>query len=311
VPRNWIGIRVSAVIAILGSALTLLFSGLMLFAGFFAPPPRNAPPSPIPLKPLMAVMAVVWVALSAWGISTAIAIFLRRRWARISILVFAGLLTFLSAGGMLTILFIQLPEAPQSDGGAFMPIIRWAIAAFYGVLTAIGVWWLVLFNRARTKEYFDGAEPVGERARPLSIDLIAWFLLISVPFTAASAILRFPAMFAGMILTGWAALPLYAVFGAAQIYCGTGLQRLREGARMGAIGYFGFGVVNGAVSLVHPGYSELLRQTRIAMPSFFPAGGATPIMPGPMWLFAFLAVAFCAVPIFFLVRRRAVFARNG
>ena len=69
--RSWIGIRVSAVLTILGSAMTLLLAGLMLLAGFFAQPPHY---SPIPLKPVMAVMAAFFVALSAWGISTAIAI---------------------------------------------------------------------------------------------------------------------------------------------------------------------------------------------------------------------------------------------
>lgn len=56
-------------------------------------------------------------------------------------------------------------------------MVRLVIAAFYGVLTAIGVWWLVLFSRSRTKEYFAGHGPVIESARPLSISVIAWYML--------------------------------------------------------------------------------------------------------------------------------------
>ena len=126
--------------------------------------------------------------------------------ARKSILIFAALLTFMSAGGMLTILVIQLPATPQSD---VMPMIRLGMAAFYVVLAAIGVWWLVLFNRSRTKEYFAGqVVPASERARPLSVSVIAWLLLISGALTASSAIFRLPAIMFGIVLTGWATLPL-------------------------------------------------------------------------------------------------------
>ena len=297
----------SAVLSILGSAVTLLFAGLMFLAGFFVTPEQDASPSPIPLKPMTAVMAAVLVALSAWGISTGIAIFLRHRWARISILMFAGLLTFMSAGGMLTILVVQLPAMPQSD---VMPMIRLGMAAFNVVLAAIGVWWLVLFNRSRTKEYFAGQiVPASERARPLSVSVIAWFLLISGALTASSAIFRLPAIMFGIVLTGWATLPLYAAYAAVQIYLGTGLLRLREGARVGTIAYLCFNAVNTSVSLVGPGYTEMMRQLQIAKPKFFPNGAATAVV-GPIWLFALIAAALCAVAIFFLVRRAPAFARN-
>ena len=63
------------------------------------------------------------------------------------------------------------------------------------------------------------------------------------------------------------------------------------------------------VSVVRPGYSEMIRQLQIAEPRFFPAGAATPVA-GPIWLFALLGAVFCAVPILFLVRRAPAFARN-
>jgi hypothetical protein len=306
-PRNWTGIRASTVLAILGSAVTLLFAGLMVFATFFAPPPRNAAASPLPVKPLMIVMAAVFVALSAWGVSTAIAIFRRRRWGRISILVFAVLLTFISGGGMLTILLVQLPTAPGGKN-ALTSIIRWLVAAFYGVLTAIGVWWLVLFNRARAKEYFGGQETASESARPLSVSVIAWYLLISAAYVVPAAIFRLPAMFFGIVVTGWATLTLYGAFGVAQVYLGAGLLNLRENARVGTIAYFCFGAANCMVSMIGPGYAKMIRQMQIDMPKFFPAGSPTAV-PGSAWVFALLAAAFCAVPIFFMVRRRPAFLR--
>jgi hypothetical protein len=304
--RNWIGIRASAVLSILGSAVTLLFAGLMLFAGFFTPPPAS--PSPIPLKPVMAAMAAVFVALGAWGISTAVAIFLRRRWARASMLVFAVLLTFMGASAMVTLLFVPLPAPPQSDAAALMPAFRWGIAAFYGVLAAIGVWWLVLFNRSRTKEYFAGQAPVTESARPLSVGMIAWFLLIGVACMAALALLRFPAMLFGVVLKGGAAFALYVVFAAVQIYCGAGLLRLRERARVATIGYICFTTASGVVSLISPGYAEMMRQIETTMPKLFPAGAPT-TLPGAVWA-TLLTAAFWAVFLFFLVRCRSAFERS-
>jgi len=294
------------VLAILGSALTLLFAGMMLFAGFFAPPPAS--PSPIPLKPVMAAMAALFVALATWGISTAVAIFLRRRWARTSMLVFAVLLTFMGASAMLALFFVPLPAPPQSDAAALMPAVRRGIAAFYGVLVAIGIWWLVLFNRGRTKEYFAGLGPVAESARPLSIGMIGWCLLIGVPFMAALAILRFPAMLFGVLLKGGAALAVYAVFAAVQSYCGVGLLRLQETARLATIGYICFTTPSGVVSLISPGYTEMLRQIETTMPRLFPAGAPTAV-PGALWA-TFLTAAFWAVFIFFLVRARSAFQQS-
>jgi hypothetical protein len=300
---------VSAVLSILGSALTLLLAGVMWLAGFFITPGPDAPRSSLPLKSTTAVMAAVFVALSAWGISTGIAIFLRRRWARISILAFATLLTFMSACGMLVILFIQLPATAQRDVGALMPMLRLGMTAFCGALAVIGVWWLVLFNRNRTKEYFAGQEPASESARPLSVTAIAWFLLIGVAFTSSSAIFLLPAILFGIVLTGWASLALYAACAAAQIYLGTGLLRLREGARVGSIAYLCFSAVNNTVSLVRPGYAEMMRELQIAKPILLPAGTATTVV-GPTGLFALSAAAIGAVFIFFLVRQAPAFARN-
>jgi hypothetical protein len=84
---------------------------------------------------------------------------------------------------------------------------------------------------------------------------------------------------------------------------------LREGARVGTIAYLCFNAANTAVSLVRPGYTEMMRQLQIAKPKFLPSGAATAVV-GPIWLFALLAAALCAVAIFFLVRRAPAFARN-
>ena len=304
-PNNWIGIRTSGVIAILGSVASLLIGGLMLFAAFFAAPPANASASPIPFKPMMIAMAVVFAAFGGWGMATAIAIFMHRRWARVSMLVYAVLLTFMSAGGGLAILFVQLPVA-RGGNPALPPMMRWGMAAVYGVLTGIGVWWLVLFNRASAKEYFGKQATMSDSGRPLSVAVIGWYLLISAAFVAPMAIFRLPAMLFGMVVTGWASVAVYAAFAVGQVCIGAGLLNLWENARLGAIAYFCFGAANTIVSMLGPGYQGMVRQLALSMPRFFPAGGlAAP--SGPVWIFALMAAGIAAVPIYFLVRRRPAF----
>jgi hypothetical protein len=121
-----------------------------------------------------------------------------------------------------------------------------------------------------------------------------------------TAILRLPALLFGVVLTGWVALAVYGVWAAAEIYLGTGLLSLQHRARIGSIALFCFGAANGVISFVGPGYAEMMRQMQIAMPRLFLAGAQTSL-PAPMWVFVLLAMAGCAVPIFFLVRRRPAF----
>ena len=164
----------------------------------------------------------------------------------------------------------------------------------------------MLFNRSHSKDYFDAPELVHERVRPLSISVTAWCLLIGAASMIIAAILRSPAMLFGIILTGWVALVVYAALAALQMYLGTGLLHLHEKARIAAIVYFCFGFVNLVVSLMRPGYAEMVNQMQAAIPRFFPAGGPS-ALPGSLWFLAAPTVACNALLIYFLVRRRSAF----
>lgn len=303
----WIGIRTSAGIAIAGSLATLVLGGLMLFGTLLAPPPKGPAAPPFPLAAIAIVMAAMFASLSGWGIWTAIGIFRRRGWARVSIVVFAALLTFMGAGGCLAVLFMPLP-AQEGASQRMMDFMRWGMAGFYGVLAAIGVWWLVLFNLSSTQEYFAQDAPREPRARPLSVSVIAWYLLIGSLFLAAMAVVRVPAFVFGAVITGWAGLAVYTVFAGAQILLGTGLLHLREEARLGTIGYFCFTTLNGVLTMAPPGLAANMQILQREMPKLFPAGVAAQ-MPQPGWVFVPIGIAFAAVPVFFLVRRRAAFAK--
>ena len=303
--RRWIGIRASAVLAILGSLATLFLAGTMAWGMFHAQPPAEMAIPPMTLKVLGVVMGALFAALGVWGICTAVGIFRRRGWARISILVFAALLAFMGACAVLGVLVMPLPSPP----GASARVIenaRWGIVASYGALALIGVWWLVLFNRGAAKLYFAEREPACESARPLSIRIIAWYLLIGAVGTALAAVLRAPAMVFGLIVTGWSAVAVCAALIAIEIYLGAGLLRLRERARRWSIVYFSAVAASTVVSVALPGFAERTQQMLRAMPGFFPTPDAMPQLDG-MWLFGLIGAVACATPIWFLVRRRSAF----
>ena len=256
---------------------------------------------PATLKAIGVAMGVVFACLGVWGIWTSVGIFRRRNWARISILVFAVLLAFMGACALLPILVMPFPSTPGVSAG-LMEHTRWAIAAFYGALALLGAWWLVLFNTKATKQYFAEREPARESARPLSISIIGWYLLIGAACTALAVVLRMPAVFFGVIVTGWSALPIYAAYTAAAIYLGAGLLRLRERARLWSIVYFCAIAANSLVTLARPG---IMLQMQRAMPGFSTAFAMPQLHL--MWVYGLIGALACAVPIWFLVRRRAAF----
>jgi hypothetical protein len=307
-----IAIRASAVITILGSVAALLFAALMLWTGFFVPPPENALEQPVPLKAIMAALAIFFTVFSLWGFVTGVSIFRRRPWARISIVIFSVLLVGMGGSALLGILFIKLPQnaavTPQMMLG-----IRLGIASFYAAMTIIGAWWLLLFNSNRAKQYFlESAAPVvaatSEAGRPLSISIIAWYLVISTLATATAAILRVPGMLFGAIITGWAALAVYTAFTAVNIYLGTGLLQLQEPARLGAIVYFVIVAANSVVTVLLPDFAGRMRLLQDAFPRFLRWSQQQPVPLDGSWGFALIGALIAAVPIWFLVRRRAAFA---
>lgn len=301
---KWIGIRVSAGLTILGSVVTLLFAALMVWTALHASRLETPVESPFPLKAMMVTMAVFFAAFSAWGISTAIGIFRRRGWARLSMIVFALLLVGMGGSALVGILFIKMPDTGNVSP-ATMQNVRVGIAAFYGAMAVIGAWWLLLFNSSATKQYF--AERTAEPdARPLSIAIIGWYLLLCAVGTATGAILRMPGMLFGLILTGWEALAIYTAFTAVEIYLGAGLLQLQESARVASIAWFGLLAVNSVVTVALPGFAGRMQIVQQALPAFL-RGGQTPLPIEGTGALMLMGTLIVAVPIWFLVRRRAAF----
>ena len=252
----------------------------------------------------------VFLIPAIWGGATSIALFRMKRWARISTLVFAGLLAFFGVISPVFLLVIPMPPTPGA-GAATMAAIKVSIAAFYLVLAAIGIWWLIYLTRPGVKAQFEagliptsGLISESPSLRPLSVTIIAWFLVISAAFLPINAILHAPALILGHVLTGWAAVLVFSLFAAISVIAGVGLLRLRRYGLSLAVAYFVFGIVNAVTSFLLPGSEARVARMMDAMPPAFHPPSTPQINFAPLSL---MMIAVTLIPIFFLLKNRSAF----
>lgn len=265
------GVVVSAIVLILGSLFQLLMAAFMAFAGVIAHRPLNhaateGAPSPVfaPWMPTFFYgIAACMVLLALWGVLTAIGALRLRRWARYSILVIGGALAFIglvSAAGMLLLVFLPLPMPPPADPAQAqslhfaMRAITAGIGFFYLFVAAVGVWWLVYFNRKNTREVFSGSQPQDAfgSPRPFLITLFAIFNVIGAAGCLIMILVPIPAAFFGAMVHGWPKAALYLAFATIEIAIAFGLWRLREWGRRLALGMMVFGFAQCFFNLLHP-----------------------------------------------------------
>jgi hypothetical protein len=300
-------VTASAVVAIIGSILTLAFAGLMFVAAYL--PEARMPPNN---RGIVISAGVAFVALAALGIWTAAGLFRMRSWARTSILVFAGIIAALSLLSVVMISVIPFPPMPDSPNAPRASTIRWVMVAVYIVPLVIGVWWLVLFNMRSIRAAFANiagpTTPGAASPRPLSISIIAWWNIAGGALSLIPAATQMPAFIAGILLTGWSATLVYVFFAAVGLYLGWGLLKLDERARVLMIGWFALSGAHMAYIGLAPGararMQEFERSLRIESPPPQPPTlDASTVFP----VIAVFAVAFFAVAIWFLVRNKPVF----
>ncbi len=134
--------------------------------------------------------------------------------------------------------------------------------------------------------------------RPLSIKVIvAWEMLTGLAMGLALIGGRQPVIIFGFRTVGWTAVASGLLLLALQFYVAVGLWRLSELARRIAIGYFTYGFVNLTIS-------HLTGQSTSG--SSLRQEGA-----GPIWWCLTLALTgvACGLPIWFLIKRKAVFGK--
>jgi hypothetical protein len=317
------GLILSAIVLAFLSLTMLIVGGLIGFTAFTMKT-HLQPLAPIFLPYAFAGMAFFFVFLAVWAISTVIGLVMLRTWARYSILLLGGgmaVLGTISCFGSLIIALVGLPGMPSPPPGVAGPPMRLifaGVAVFYGVMAAIGIWWLIYFNRRAVREIFLRRNPETGHLlppipgrRPTAITIFGCLFLFSAAVCAAFACTRIPAFLLGFILPGVLARFVYGGFALIALVIGIGLLRLHPAARLAAIAISILGVINTLLGLL-PWYQ---RQFAVYSSQFrtilsLPASDPTGAVHYPLALIAFygaINVALNAAFIWLLIRYRTAF----
>jgi uncharacterized membrane protein (DUF2068 family) len=270
------GITVSAIVLILGSLLQLLSAFGAAAAGFVEHgqiasggnvAAKAGATMPAWLPGFMYGFSAFLVALAVWGILTAVGLFRLRRWARYSVLVIGGCLALIGLPSllmMLVMMAVPLPMLANADPSqaqmvhTFTKVMFGVISAFYGIVCAVGVSWLVYFNRRQVREVFAGMPgqlsqgQTTESRRPMMISVLAVFIMIGAPMCLIMVFAPFPAAILGLILHGWVKAAVFLVYGALMAAAGVGLWRLEEWARRLALAMQVVGLAQLVLYIIRP-----------------------------------------------------------
>ncbi len=323
------GVTISAVIVFIGSGLTLLSAAFMLL-GFAVMPADNLPAF---TRDAGFVMAIFMLGIAAWGVATGVNLLQLREWARISMIVFSGLVLVMALPGLLMMLVMPLPTppTPAMPPGAGMPAmehlmtaVRIGMAVFYAVLALLGGWWLYLFNSRPIRERFRGGataaatpgstwapaalaptEVPGSPKRPISITIIAYLALVGACMFPVLNILHLPLTFLGFFFTGGKAALIVSAYMSVQLLMAYGLLKLEKWGRSLAIYYFNFAIFNSIISVILPGAQGRYEEATGAMQTSM---GLPPSpFQFPMWFSLVFSLPMIAVQLWFVVTRRQAF----
>jgi hypothetical protein len=255
-------------------------------------------------------MCFVLLALAGWGITTAVGLFRLRGWSRTSLLVFSSLLAFVGASAGLSSALMRFPPGPNAPP-ELLTGTKIAIVGFYAALGLIGIFWLFYFTGSGVQVQFGLATDVVETGgRPLSVSIIAWFMLLGSLVCFACAFSPFPAMAFGVMIHGWAARVFYLGFAVCELWLGVGLLRMKSLSRVLAIAFYGFSIINTVLFAVLPGRTEHLQDSLRSLPAAMRGAGDYGTVPytSPMGLI--VGCLWFAVPIWFLVARHQAFIKQ-
>lgn len=310
------GITFSAVIAIIGSVVSVLLGGLTVVTSIalrdtpIPTPPSGYPASPIAPAVTLLITSIFYLGFGVWGIVSAIGLFRLRNWARICFAVFGGLLGVFSLFGAVALFVLSrfpppgIPQSPDVPAG-FIESLFTIIAVIALMFAALGIWWMIFFNRRRVKvQFLSEAAAAAPRQFPLSISIIAWFLAVAGVLLLPYSMLPFPMFIFSFALHGATAHILFLLMAVVSLLSGIGMLKKRVEAHSLAVGYFAFSILNSVATFVLPGSQA----RRLAFFNEFTQGQ---LMPIPINLFFVMSILFGLVIVglclWFLTTRRRAF----
>jgi hypothetical protein len=252
----------------------------------------GAPPMPAAFRGATIAFLLFMLVLFAFGIVVAVAIFRRRNWARITMIIWGALM----AGFCLLVVAFSLvlfnsdtgfPGAvPNADGlGAnqLLWLTKLFLVIFYGIPALIGIWWVVLFTRPRVAAAFTNPAPAvpildqsvfpqlpnpalvsqpRKPSCPLPLAILAVFFIfggisvIPMLFVFPSDV---PLFMFGHLFAGAAPRFMLFFFGVLSGAAGFGILKLQPWALYMEIGLQILGLLNCVGALFSPMYPQIMR----------------------------------------------------
>lgn len=321
------GVTASAVIVLIGSSAGLLVACVTVIATIVVSREGAAPPL---VGHMMLFGVALEVGLALWGIASGIGLLRLREWARISVLVFSGLLLLICLPGVIFVFTMPFPLAPNVDDPELyrqmLLEMRVNLAVLYGLLISVAAFWLYFFNTRSVRDQFRGlgtstnitcAPGIGAaevprqvRARPISISIIAWYLVVTGLLFPVSLATHGPVMFLWFVLRGPRASAVLISMGLLEVVIGIAMLKLRSWSRILAICYFGFLVLESLTMVLVPGADARYQRVAAEVQSKFelPAINTSAPVHFPLWIGLIFSLPLQGVILWFLVKNKPAFA---
>jgi hypothetical protein len=253
-------------------------------------------------------------------------------------IVYAAILLVCTLPVALLMAFVPLPNTTNDPNfpALFMTFMRIGMVFFYGAFAALGGFWLYFFNMRAVKAQFRGELPIettltapsepstgipfasasaSTRARPISISIIGWFLLVGSVFAPLSLWfdsiilpgVEFPICMFGVFVFGRSAMLILVLWMAVQAISAVGLLKLKNWGRLATILLQCLGMINIALMFGIPAnrarFQLLMESAAASMSARLPH----PVpFTFPMWIgFAASIPVFVAVLWFLATNKQA------
>ncbi len=257
----------AGIVGILVSLFAILIA-VASIAGMFMLPPGNSAAIPPLAKPLAIALMGLFSGLAIFGIFTGVGVLRLKKWARVSMLIWGGVMAAFCGLVLLFTSLAPLPEMP-ADASVSFPFLRILISAMYGIPFLIGIWWLLLFNQSAVKEQFlavatvDGQLAATPEPRcPLPLAILAGFSIFSAGFSLLLPFTNFPVnpILFGYRFQGVIGVALFYLSAAFVLAGAMGMLRLKRWSYPLMLAQYFFWMASGTITLVRPNYDRNLHE---------------------------------------------------
>ena len=254
----------AGVIGILVSLVTILLSVVGVVGMSMLPPASAGPPMPPFVKSTAIAIMIFTAGLAIFGIFTSVGVLHLKNWARISMLIWGGVMAAFCGLALPFAVFVPMPQTPAESPMA-LPFVRLLLIVVYGIPFLIGVWWLLLFNQRAVKEEFlrvapgDGQLAAPARPRcPLPLAILAGFSIVSAGFSLLLPFTNFPVntILFGHRFHGAIGVVLFYLSAGLLLVGAIGMLRLKRWSYPLMLGQYFFWMASGTITLVSPNYDS-------------------------------------------------------